>query len=89
MTQREIDEKMYEKKNFIADKFKDIQSISHMLSTPDTLNWEIQIKKRQDAAADALKAGAELKDLESEYPDEEEDTYGTNNAFNSGYSFNQ
>lgn len=83
MTQREIDEKTFEKKSYIADKFKDIQVISQNLTTPDSMDWETQIKKIQDAVADALRVGAELKDLEAEYPDPEEDEDGEDNGYGS------
>lgn len=87
MKQSELDEKIYEVKSFIADKFKDIQMQSRSLKNVES---EVKVKqtliKIQDAITDIRRGYDELENLTLIIPDQNEPEETDDN--NLGFSFN-
>jgi len=85
--QSELDEKIYEVKSFIADKFRDIQMQSQSLKYVES---EVKVKqaliKIQDAIADIRRGYDELEKLALITPDQDEPEETDDN--NLGFSFN-
>lgn len=76
MTQKQLDNKIYELKSFVADKFKDIQMQSASLKNPeDQMKSNQTMTKITDDIADIRKAFGDIKVLESEVPEEDEDDF--------------
>jgi hypothetical protein len=69
MTQAELEQKQYDSKEYIANKFKDIQILSQTLVIPEGYEWKTTVQKIQDAASDILRETRVLENLENEYPD--------------------
>lgn len=74
MTQRELDTAIFERKNYIADKFKDIQSYAQALKTPDDISWKTNVSKIKDTIDEISKVALDVENLEAETPEEEEDS---------------
>jgi hypothetical protein len=85
--QSDLDEKIYEVKSFIADKFKDIQMQSRSLKNVES---EVKVKqtliKIQDAITDIRRGYDELEKLTLITPDQNEPEETDDN--NLGFSFN-
>ncbi len=74
MTQKQLDNKIYELKSFAADKFKDIQMQAASLKNPeDQMKVNQTMTKITDDIADIRKAFGDIKTLESEVPEDEDD----------------
>lgn len=80
MTQAEIDKKMFELNNFIADKFKDMQMLTQTLRNPeDVLKSNQTMTKITDSIADVRRAYSDISALDAIIPEEENEennTYG-------------
>lgn len=81
MTQQEIDSKSFEYRNYIAERFKDIQFQGVALRNPEDKTKSLQTLSRiADCIDDIKRAYDELEMLERIEPEDEE----TDN----GYSYN-
>ena len=73
MKQHELEEKTYEIRSYIADKFRDIQSNATLLKNVED---EIKVKqilgKISDYSEEVLRGYRQLDELSYETPDEEE-----------------
>ena len=77
MTQRQIDDKIYEFQTFILDKFKDIQAQAQSLKNVDKPKNEVAFAKIADYIADIRHAFDSLAEYENLQPEaEEEDDSG-------------
>lgn len=73
MTQREIENEIYDQKYHIADKFKDIQMQGNALKNPEDEGKNKQtLIKIKDAIDDILRAYAQITELEITVPDDTE-----------------
>jgi hypothetical protein len=73
MTQRELDDKMYEMRSFIADKFRDIQMQSQSLKNVEDEVKVLQTLTKINDFTDEIRRGyGELDALYHEDVDEEE-----------------
>ena len=71
MTQKQLDDKIYNYHTFILDKFKDIQTQANTLKNVDKPKNDIVFAKITDFIADVRAAFEKLEELECEVPDPE------------------
>lgn len=72
MTQKEIDDKTYELRMYISDKFRDIQMQSQALKNVEDETKNLQTcVKISDFVAEIQKAYGSLEELAHEEPEEE------------------
>lgn len=76
MTQKQIDEKMYNYNTFILDKFKDIQAQANSLKNVDKPKNNVAFAKITDNIADIRNAYEKLEELECAVPEPEEESTG-------------
>lgn len=82
MTKQELETKNFEYRDSIATAFKDIQMQANTLKNPDDDIRTNQILARiMDSIADIQRAYSNLRLLEGEKPDEEENPYDKPNIF--------
>lgn len=84
MTQREIDDKVYELKMYIADKFRDIQMQSQALKNVEDETKTLQTcLKISDFVTEIQRAYGSLEELAHEEPEEEPEDETFDNEFGS------
>lgn len=84
MTQKEIDEKLYEYNSFVTDKFRDIQAQANTLKYVDRQKNEVVFAKISDFIADIRHVYDKIEELERETPDAEEEENNGMSFFSSG-----
>ena len=82
MTQRELEQKDYELRSFIADKIKDIQMQGNSMKNPEDKTRNLQTLTRiADCISDIKRTYVELERLDGEDPEEDEQNELLNNNF--------
>ena len=80
MTLRELEQRDYELRSFIADKIKDIQMQGNSMKNPEDKMRNLQTLTRiTDCISDIKRTYAELEQLDGESPDEEDEDELFNN----------
>ncbi len=71
MTQSQLDYRIFEVKNLIADKFVDLQMYAKSLSLPEG-DYKVTLKKMQDTITEINRYAYEVENLESVCPNGDE-----------------